>query len=308
MVNCNPETVSTDYTMSDKLYFEPLNLEHVLSIIDKESLKGELLGVVVQLGGQTPLKLGAMLVKYGVKILGTSFESIDLCEDRGRFRYFVNKFNLRQTNSVICDNLSCVIDESKKIEFPILIRPSYVLGGHGMTIVKNKNELESYIENNSAQIYSSILVDHFLEDAMEIDVDAVSDGHDVVIVGIMEHIENAGVYSGDSSCIMPHYLLKDELVENIIQQTVLIGKEAKIIGLLNIQYAIKDNEIYVLEVNPRASRTIPFVSKVLGFSVVGAAVRVMLGQKISTMNIPSIKDIGFFAIKKPVFHSPVFLV
>ena len=246
MINCNPETVSTDYDISDRLYFEPLDIESVLEICRSENSNNDLLGVIVQLGGQTPLKLSEQLHKEGIKILGTSYESIDLCEDRDRFSNLMNHLKINQPKSDIVYNLKEAISSAKKISYPIVIRPSYVLGGRAMRIVHNQNELKNYFESNFIINNKSILIDEFLIDAKEIDVDAISDGKEVFIAGILEHIEQAGVHSGDSACILPPQTLSNKLIKKIEEITKNICKSLKIIGFINIQFAIKDDKILLL--------------------------------------------------------------
>ena len=262
MINCNPETVSTDYDTSDRLYFEPLIEEHVLNIIYKEMEKGKVLGVIAQFGGQTPIKLARTLNENKIPILGTQFDSIDLAEDRERFKKILIKENLKQAESGIARNKKESFKIANKIGFPIVIRPSYVLGGRGMEIIYSQSDLKKYIDE-AVKVSGSnpVLIDRFLNDATEVDVDAICDGKSVFVAGIMEHIEEAGIHSGDSACSLPPYTLNKEIIKKIEIQTEQLAKALKVIGLINIQFAIKANEIYVLEVNPRASRTVPFVSK-----------------------------------------------
>ncbi len=301
MVNCNPETVSTDYDTSDRLYFEPLVEEHVLNIINKEMGRGKLLGVIAQFGGQTPIKLAKTLEKNNIPILGTQFDSIDLAEDRERFKEILVKENLKQAESGIAKNKFEAMEVSKKIGFPIVIRPSYVLGGRGMEIIYNKSDLKKYIDE-AVKVSGSnpVLIDKFLNDAIEVDVDAISDGRDVFVAGIMEHIEEAGIHSGDSACSLPPYTLSDEIIIEIEKQTKQLALALKVVGLINIQFAIKDRNIYVLEVNPRASRTVPFVSKASSLPIAKIASRVMAGEKLSNFDLNK-KNKNIFAVKEAVF-------
>ena len=301
MINCNPETVSTDYDTSDRLYFEPLMEEHVINIINKEKENGTLLGVIAQFGGQTPIKLAKTLSEKNIQILGTQYDSIDLAEDRERFKDLLIKGNFKQAESGFATNRSSAIEVSKKIGFPVVIRPSYVLGGRGMEIVHDEIQLNKYIDE--AVIVSGtspILIDRFLNDAIEVDVDAVCDGEEVFVAGIMEHIEEAGIHSGDSACSIPPYTLKTEIINEINKQTKQLAFDLKVVGLLNIQFAIKEQDVYVLEVNPRASRTVPFVSKAIGLPVASIASRVMAGEKLSNFNLKS-KNKKMYAIKEAVF-------
>ena len=300
MVNCNPETVSTDYDISDRLYFEPLDLESVLEICRSENSNNNLLGVIVQLGGQTPLKLSEKLNSEGIKILGTSFKSIDLCEDRNRFSNLMNQLKINQPKSDIVYNLTEAISSVKKISYPIVIRPSYVLGGRAMRIINNQNELKNYFESNFIINNKAILIDEFLIDAKEIDVDAISDGSEIFIAGILEHIEQAGVHSGDSACILPPQTLSIKLVKKIEEITTNICKSLKIIGFINIQFAIKDDKVFVIEVNPRASRTIPFISKAIGVPLANLATKVMLGKKLSKKK-SQISKLNYVCVKESVF-------
>ena len=283
MVNCNPETVSTDFDISDRLYFEPLDSESVLEICDAENSNNNLLGVIVQLGGQTPLKLSEKLNKSGIKILGTSFKSIDLCEDRDRFSKLMKNLGIKQPKSDIVFNFSQAKQAIKKIPFPIVIRPSYVLGGRAMRIINNYNELEKYFKSNFIVNNKSILIDEFLIGAKEIDVDAISDGKEIFISGILEHIEEAGVHSGDSACALPPQTLSNNLIEEIKLYTNLISRSLNIIGFINIQYAIKDGKVFVIEVNPRASRTVPFISKSTGIPLAKIATRLSLEKNLKIL-------------------------
>ncbi len=301
MVNCNPETVSTDYDTSDRLYFEPLVEEHVLNIIHKEMTKGKLLGVITQFGGQTPIKLAKILDENKIPILGTQYDSIDLAEDRERFKKILIRENLKQADSGIAKNRSESFGIADKIGFPIVIRPSYVLGGRGMEIIYTQSDLKKYIDE-AVKVSGSnpVLIDKFLNDATEVDVDAISDGNEIFVAGIMEHIEEAGIHSGDSACSLPPYTLSKEILSKIESQTRRLAIALKVVGLINIQFAIKDNEVYVLEVNPRASRTVPFVSKATGLSIAKIASRIMAGEKLSKFNLTR-KNKNIFAVKEAVF-------
>jgi len=282
MVNSNPETVSTDYDTSDKLFFEPVTLEDVLHILKTENP----LGVIVQFGGQTPLNLAKGLEAAGAKILGTSPDAIDRAEDRKRFQDIVNRLDLRQPDNDTATDIKGALKAARRIGYPVLVRPSYVLGGRSMEIVYDKETLSQFMERAiAASPDHPILIDKFLQDAIEVDVDAISDGKDTVIGGIMEHIEEAGIHSGDSACVLPPMTFSQELLETIERQTKLIAKELGVVGLMNIQFAVKDGVLYVLEVNPRASRTVPFVSKAIGVPLAKLATKIMLGR--------SLKELGF---------------
>ena len=300
MVNCNPETVSTDFDISDRLYFEPLDIESVLEICNAENKNGKLLGVIVQLGGQTPLKLAEKLFQKKINILGTSFSSIDLCEDRDRFNKFLKSLKIQQPKSDIVSNLVQAKAAIKKIQFPVVIRPSYVLGGRAMRIINNDYELENYFKSTFIINNKSILIDEFLLEAKEIDVDALCDGKNVFISGILEHIEEAGVHSGDSACSIPPQTIPKQILSKIQSLTTLIAKKLKIIGFLNIQFALKDEKLYVLEVNPRASRTVPFISKAIGLPLANIATKVMLGKKLPEFNLKTKNKKNVF-VKESVF-------
>src|ERR1700744_3611197 len=288
MVNCNPETVSTDYDTSDRLYFEPLTAEDVLEIVAKEQGKGTLAGVIVQFGGQTPLKLANTLRDAGVPILGTSADAIDLAEDRKRFQALLNELGLKQPRNATAMTADETIAAAKAIGFPVILRPSYVLGGRGMVVVSDETELKKQVESGELFRISGdnpVLIDGFLNRATEVDVDAICDKDgDVFIAGIMEHIEEAGVHSGDSACSLPPRSLSKDTIAEIERQTVAMAKALQVQGLMNVQYAIQNGEIYVLEVNPRASRTVPFVAKAIGMPVAAIASRVMAGDTLKSCN------------------------
>jgi carbamoyl-phosphate synthase, large subunit len=298
MVNCNPETVSTDYDTSDRLYFEPITLEDVLEIVRTEQPKG----VIVQYGGQTPLKLARSLEQAGVPIIGTSPDAIDRAEDRERFAQMINKLNLRQPNNSIVKSSEEGIREAAKVGYPLVVRPSYVLGGRAMEIVYNEDELKRYLRDAvQASHEAPVLLDHFLDDAIEVDVDCVSDGKEVVIGSIMQHIEQAGVHSGDSACSIPPYSLSDDIQDDMRRQTVAMAKELGVVGLMNVQFAIKGETVYVLEVNPRASRTVPFVSKCIGVSLAKVAARCMAGQTLAEQNFTQEIVPSHYSVKEAVF-------
>ena len=298
MINCNPETVSTDYDTSDRLYFEPLTLEDVLEIVHVEKP----VGMIVQYGGQTPLKLARALEANGVPIIGTSPESIDIAEDRERFQKLLNKLGLRQPPNRTARTESQAIALASEIGYPLVVRPSYVLGGRAMEIVHEQADLERYMrEAVKVSNDSPVLLDHFLNNATEVDVDCISDGTDVFVGGVMEHIEQAGVHSGDSACSLPPYSLSSEVVEEIRRQTALMAKALNVKGLMNVQFAIQDDEVYVLEVNPRASRTVPFVSKATGLQMAKLAARVMAGVKLADLDVSAKAKPGFYAVKEAVF-------
>ena len=301
MINCNPETVSTDYDTSDKLYFEPLTYEDVLSIINKENENGEVLGAIVQLGGQTPLKIAASLEKAGVKILGTSVDAIDLAEDRKRFKELLQSLNLNQPSNGIATNNNSAVQIATEIGFPIVIRPSYVLGGRAMEIVHNHEQLQKYI-NEAVKVSGNnpVLIDSFLSNAIEVDVDALSDGTETYIAGIMEHIEEAGIHSGDSACALPPQTLSKDILNKIISQTTILAKALNVIGLMNIQFAIQEDKIFVLEVNPRGSRTIPFVAKATGIPLAKIASKIMIGDKLSSFDLKR-KEMSHISVKEAVF-------
>jgi len=301
MVNCNPETVSTDYDTSDRLYFEPVTAEDVLEILRVEQQNGELVGVIVQFGGQTPLKLAQALEDEGIPILGTSPDAIDLAEDRERFAKLVNKLKLKQPLNGIAKSRDEAAAAASRIGYPVLLRPSYVLGGRAMEIVDSEAQLDNYIAtavNVSGD--SPVLVDQYLRDAIECDVDALCDGAEVRIAGVMQHIEEAGVHSGDSACTLPPYSLPPEIVAEMERQAELLAKALGVIGLMNVQFAVKEGEVYLIEVNPRASRTVPFVAKAIGQPVAKIAARVMAGEPLA--NFPPFKrTFDYMAVKEAVF-------
>ena len=301
MINCNPETVSTDYDTSDRLYFEPLIEEYVENIILKEKSRGNLLGVITQFGGQTPIKLAKFLYKNNLPILGTQYSSIDLAEDRDRFRELLIKLNLKQAESGIASKYKKAINIAEKIGLPVIVRPSYVLGGRAMEIVHDESQLKKFItEALKVSESNPILIDKFIDNAMEVDVDAISDGKDVYVAGIMQHIEEAGIHSGDSACCLPPVSIKDNILREIKIQTRKLALALRVKGFLNIQFAIKKDEIYVIEVNPRASRTVPFVSKANGIPLAKIASRVMTGEMLSKYKLKYKKN-KRFAVKEAVF-------
>jgi carbamoyl-phosphate synthase large subunit len=297
MINCNPETVSTDFDVADKLYFEPVFWEHIYDIIQHEKPEG----VIVQLGGQTALKLAEKLERYGVKIIGTSFKALDLAEDRGSFSTLLKENNIPYPDFGVAENAEEALALSDELDFPILVRPSYVLGGQGMKIVINKEELETHVVDLLRKIPGNkLLLDHYLDGAIEAEADAICDGEDVYIIGIMEHIEPCGIHSGDSNAILPVFTLGEYVLEQIKDHTVKIAKELRTVGLINIQFAVKNDKVFIIEANPRASRTVPFIAKAYKEPYVNYATKVMLGEK-------KVKDFNFnpqlegYAIKQPVF-------
>ncbi len=298
MVNSNPETVSTDFDISDKLYFEPLSLEDVLEIVQREQPEG----VIVQLGGQTPLKLTRPLEAAGVRILGTSPDAIDAAEDRRRFEAIARELEIAQPANGTATSVAEAVEIAKRIGFPVLVRPSYVLGGRAMEIVHDEPSLRDYFER-AARVSEErpVLVDRFLEDAFEADVDALSDGKDVVIGAVMEHIESAGIHSGDSACILPSYLIPAAAVEQMKAHTIAFAKRLGVVGLINVQYAWKDGQVYVIEVNPRASRTVPFVSKAIGVSLASVAARLMLGESLADVGFTREIVPPYVSVKEAVF-------
>ena len=304
MVNCNPETVSTDYDTSDKLYFEPLDFEYVKNIIDKENEIGEVKGVVVQFGGQTPLRIADKLKEYGYNILGTSFEAIDISEDREKFQKLIEKVGLKQPRSDISLGTKELLSKSSKLNFPILLRPSYVLGGRMMEKMNSIDDVQNYIDQNYWALEKNvILIDEFLKDAKEIDVDILRDSNNnTMIAGIMEHIEEAGIHSGDSACCVPPFSLSEEVITSIKNFSIDLSQELKTIGLMNIQYAIKKDQIYILEANPRASRTIPFLAKAIGIPFIKIAAELIAGKSLSKelMDFKP-ETLPYYAIKEAVF-------
>ncbi|TAJ78251.1 carbamoyl-phosphate synthase large subunit, partial [bacterium] len=298
MVNCNPETVSTDYDTSDKLYFEPLTLEDVLSIVEREKPDG----VIVQFGGQTPLKLALPLERAGVKIIGTSPDSIDLAEDRERFKRLLERLGINQPESGIARSYEEALETAERLGYPLLVRPSYVLGGRAMELVYDRDALKHYMTHAvAASPEHPVLIDKFLDDAIELDVDALADGERVVIGGIMEHIERAGVHSGDSACALPPKSIAPEIQDEIRRQTFSLAKALKVRGLMNVQFAVKGHDVYVLEVNPRASRTVPFVSKAIGVPLAKLAARIMVGRKLAELGLTSEVLPRHFSVKESVF-------
>jgi carbamoyl-phosphate synthase large subunit len=310
MVNCNPETVSTDYDTSDRLYFEPLTAEDVLEIIRVEQSSGRLKGVIVQFGGQTPLKLAHSLEEAGVPILGTSPEAIDLAEDRDRFKALIERLRLMQPESGIARTPTEARSVADRLGYPVVIRPSYVLGGRAMEIVADSSELDRYIARLSETLdrpsdlavsaARPLLVDRYLSGAIEVDVDCLSDGANTFIAGIMEHIEEAGIHSGDSACSLPVHSLDSALLVRLEKQTRDLALALNVVGLMNVQYAVKDRQIYVLEVNPRASRTVPFVAKVIGKPIAGIAARVMNGEPLAAFKLKPVK-LTHVGVKEAVF-------
>ena len=301
MVNCNPETVSTDYDTSDRLYFEPLTEEDVLEIVRTESANGSLKGVIVQFGGQTPLKLAQALEQAKVPILGTSPDAIDLAEDRDRFKALIERLGLRQPRSGIARSAEEAKKIAAQIGFPLVIRPSYVLGGRAMEIVHDEAQLARYIaEAVVVSGKSPVLIDSYLRDAIEVDVDAIADGKDVFICGVMEHLEEAGVHSGDSACSLPPHSLKPEIIADLERQTIELARALNVVGLMNVQFAIQNDDIYILEVNPRASRTVPFVAKVIGLPVAGIAAEIMAGRTLASFGLKR-PDLDHIAVKEAVF-------
>jgi carbamoyl-phosphate synthase large subunit len=310
MINCNPETVSTDYDTSDRLYFEPLSVEDVLEIIAKEQMRGKVLGVIVQFGGQTPLKLAKALEEAGVPILGTSPDAIDLAEDRDRFKTLIDRLGLRQPESGIAHSAEAARQAAHAIGYPVLIRPSYVLGGRAMEIVADDGQLDRYLARLSADLdrptdlvvsrARPLLIDRYLSDATEVDVDCIADGKTAFVAGVMEHIEEAGIHSGDSACALPPHSLKPEIIAEVERQAVALASALDVVGLMNVQLAVKDNQVYILEVNPRASRTVPFVAKVIGTPVAGIAAQVMAGRPLASFGLEQ-RPLDHVAVKEAVF-------
>ncbi|MEK7994515.1 MAG: carbamoyl-phosphate synthase large subunit, partial [Planctomycetota bacterium] len=302
MVNCNPETVSTDYDTSDKLYFEPLTVEDVLSIYNKEKPEG----VIVQFGGQTPLNLAAELEEAGVKILGTSPEKIDLAEDRDRFRKVMKKLGVPQPESGMASTLDEALKIAERIGYPLMVRPSYVLGGRAMEVVHDEEMLKYYVARaTDVSPERPILIDKFLENAIEVEADAIADGTDAFVPAIMEHIELAGIHSGDSACVLPPVSIPEKHLKTIYEYNRRIAIEFKVVGLMNIQYAICNDVVYILEANPRASRTVPLVSKVCNIQMVRIATQLMLGKRLSDMGLRKL-SIPHFGVKEAVFPFNMF--
>ncbi|MEO0983428.1 MAG: carbamoyl-phosphate synthase large subunit [Pseudomonadota bacterium] len=301
MVNCNPETVSTDYDTSDRLYFEPLTEEHVSEIVHKEQSAGELAGVIVQFGGQTPLKLAGPLHAAGVPILGTSPESIDLAEDRGRFAALLDQLGAKQAPSASARSEEEALEAARGLGYPVMLRPSFVLGGRAMEICRDDNDVRAFAaEAMKVSGDQSLFLDRYLSDAIEVDVDALCDGADVHVAGVMEHIEEAGVHSGDSACALPPYTLSPAIVGRLSEHAVALAKALNVRGLINIQFAVKDDDIYVLEANPRASRTVPFVAKAVGAPIAGVAAKIMAGEALSSFDLRHATS-GRVAVKEAVF-------
>ena len=302
MVNCNPETVSTDYDTSDRLFFEPLTAEDVIELIRGEQSKGDFRGVIVQLGGQTPLKLSLALESAGIPILGTSPDAIDLAEDRERFQKLLTDLNLRQPANGLARSQAEAEAVAERIGYPLVIRPSYVLGGRAMEIVHDLTALRRYM-TDAVKVSgdSPVLLDSYLQDAIEVDVDALSDGTDVFVAGIMQHIEEAGIHSGDSACSLPPFSLGPDIIAELERQSHALAKGLHVVGLMNVQFAVKDGDIYILEVNPRASRTVPFVAKATGIPVAKIATRLMCGEKLADMDLTSRAVGGHVAVKEAVF-------
>ena len=304
MINCNPETVSTDYDTADRLYFEPLSAESVLEIYKKENSNGKVLGIYVQFGGQTPLKIAKQLEDSGVTILGTSTKSIDLAEDRDLFSNTLNELKINQPKNGISNNINDILNIANNIGYPVLIRPSYVLGGRAMEIAYDDKSLKNFAKTAmSVSSNNTILIDQYLENAIELDVDLIRDSEgNVFIAGIMEHIEEAGIHSGDSACSLPPFSIDKDIENQIIQWVTDIANKINVIGLMNAQIALKERKLYVLEVNPRASRTVPFVAKAIGIPIAKIAARVMCGDKLRDM-LPSLerKEIKTYNVKESVF-------
>ena len=304
MINCNPETVSTDYDTADRLYFEPLTAESVIEIYNKESESGKVLGIFVQFGGQTPLKIAKELERAGIKILGTSTASIDLAEDRDLFSKILDDLNIKQPSNGIANNIDKTLQIANKIGYPVLVRPSFVLGGRAMEIAYNDDALKLFAESAmSVSSNNTILIDEYLENAIEIDVDLIRDKDGkIFIAGVMEHIEEAGIHSGDSACSLPPYSISSKIENQIDLWVSKIADKLNVVGLMNTQLAIKNDQLYVLEVNPRASRTVPFVAKSIGIPIAKIAAKVMNGKKLLDL-LPSLKKkkLNNYSVKESVF-------
>jgi carbamoyl-phosphate synthase large subunit len=301
MVNCNPETVSTDYDTADRLYFEPLTLEDVLEVVAVERPRG----VIVQLGGQTPLKLARGLEAAGVKILGTSPDAIDLAEDRARFKELLHRLGLRQPENATATSLEEATARAAELGYPLVVRPSYVLGGRAMEIARGPADLEPFLREAFAVAEDQpVLLDRYLRDAIEVDVDALCDGEDVIVAGVMEHVEQAGVHSGDSACVLPPDSLAPDVVAELRRQTVALARALGVVGLMNVQFAVAQGEIFVLEVNPRAARTVPFVAKATGLPLAGLAARVIAGATLRALGVTDTPTPVMTSVKEAVlpFH------
>ena len=302
MVNCNPETVSTDYDTSDRLYFEPLTAEDVIALVRREQSRGTVLGCIVQYGGQTPLKLSQALTAAAIPILGTSADAIDTAEDRERFQALLHSLGLLQPPNGIARTAEEAEAIAAGVGYPVVLRPSYVLGGRGMEIVHERAGLQRYIrEAVRVSGDNPVLVDRYLSDAIEVDVDCIADGQTVYVAGVMEHIEEAGIHSGDSACALPPYTLSPAIVTELKSQTEAMAKALGVVGLMNVQYAIKDGDIYVLEVNPRASRTVPFVAKATGVAIAKIGAQVMAGAKLAAFKLDDQAIAQHVAVKEAVF-------
>jgi carbamoyl-phosphate synthase large subunit len=306
MINCNPETISTDYDTSDRLYFEPLTAEDVIEVIEREKQNGTVKGVIVQFGGQTPLKLAHALEQAGIPIIGTSVDSIDLAEDRERFQQLLHQLDLKQPPNAICKTVEEVLPAAETIGYPIVVRPSYVLGGRAMRIIHTPESLESYVKELLTHFGDGpVLLDGYLQNAIELDVDCLCDGDDTFVSGIMEHIEEAGIHSGDSACSLPPYSLAQEIIDRVREQTKQLALALNVVGLMNVQFAVKGNEIFIIEVNPRASRTVPFVAKATGISISKIAARLMAGETLASFNLPDdatfMQQMKHVAVKEVVF-------
>lgn len=311
MINCNPETVSTDYDTSDRLFFEPLTSEDVIEVLRVEQSAGKLKGVIVQLGGQTPLKIAAALEEAGIPILGTSPDAIDLAEDRERFQALLNDVGLLQPPNAIATSEEETYKLADEIGYPLVVRPSYVLGGRGMQIVFSRDTMGAYFnmlrsDMSGRQILDNLakaplLLDSYLQDAIEVDVDALCDGEDVYVAGIMQHIEEAGIHSGDSACSLPPFSLPTDIIDELEKQAIVLAKALGVVGLMNVQFAVKGSDIYILEVNPRASRTVPFVAKATGIPIAKIAARLMVGEKLSSFTLPKLGSMNHVAVKEAVF-------